>query len=375
MSVVPAERYIGLMSGTSIDAIDAVLVQLPSGAAPEILATHSHAIDPGLRRDILAVASGAQDDLDSCARLDRRLGQAFAETALALLDHSGYQARQIRAIGSHGQTVRHCPDGAPAYSVQLADPATIATLTGIDVVADFRRHDIAAGGQGAPLVPAFHAALWRHERDNRVILNLGGMSNITWLPAAADIAIGGLDCGPGNVLLDSWIRRCRGERLDNNGDWAASGQVIPELLATMLEDPFFRRPPPRSTGREYFNLDWLMQHLPADQRWPDNDIQATLAELTAASVGQAIKDFCPLACDEMIVCGGGANNRDLCQRLQRHGRYRLVTSELRGMAPQWVEACAFAWLARETLAGRPGNVPEVTGASRALVLGGIYCGR
>ena len=364
------------MSGTSVDAIDAVLIDFRQEHQPKLLATHSQHISVRLRKNILSVANGDNDSLATCAQLDRELGLAFAETVKQLLDHSPYQAGNITAIGSHGQTVRHCPDSVPAYTIQLADPATIATTTGIDVVADFRRHDIACGGQGAPLVPAFHAALWRHLSCNRVVVNLGGMSNITWLPAKTQLTVAGLDCGPGNVLLDSWISHCRNKTMDNNGDWAASGQIIPELLARMLAEPFFQRPPPRSTGREFFNLDWLLTMIKQtpviNAATAANDIQATLAELTAACIAQAIRDFSPTPCQQLIVCGGGAYNKDLCRRLQRQVACELIKSDQLGIAPRWVEAAAFAWLARETLAGRTGNMPEVTGASRALILGGIY---
>lgn len=369
------ELFIGLMSGTSIDAIDAVLVEI-GPCVPKILATHSEPLTTSLRDRILAVAEGRQDDLASCARLDRILGQVFADAVLALLAAGGVTNKDILAIGSHGQTVRHRPDADPPYTVQFGDPATIATRTGIDVVADLRRHDIAAGGQGAPLVPAFHAAIWRCRTHDRIVVNIGGMSNISWLPAAREDPVGGFDCGPGNVLLDGWIRRCRGASMDRDGAWAGSGRVVPALLAQMLSDPFLHQPPPRSTGRERFNMDWLDEQIDRAgvRHVAEADIQATLAEFTAAIIVDAIDAFAPVECGELIVCGGGAYNRNLLARISSRLGAPVRSSEALGLEPRWVEACAMAWLARETLAGRPGNLPEVTGADRPLCLGGIYRG-
>ncbi len=376
MSPRPEPRYIGLMSGTSIDAIDAVLVTF-DGHRPRLIATRSQPIEASLRDWIIDIARGRNDDLASCAQLDRRLGQAFAETAQAVLDEARLGADDIVAIGSHGQTVRHRPDADPPFSCQLADPATIAVATGIDVVADFRRHDIAAGGQGAPLVPPFHAALWRDGACDRIVLNLGGMSNLSCLPADPSRPVTGFDCGPGNVLLDGWIDHCLGEAMDREGRWASTGRVLPGLLEALLEAPFFRQPPPRSTGREDFDLAWLRRRIRETGHTAARaeDVQATLAELTAAGIAMAISDHAPIRPAELIVCGGGAYNSDLLRRLERRLGCRVVDSRERGLEPRWVEACAFAWLARETLAGHPGNLPTVTGASRPLCLGGLYRGR
>ncbi len=376
MSSRPEPRYIGLMSGTSVDAIDAVLVTF-DGDRPRLIATLSRPIETPLRDWILDIARGRSDDLASCARLDRHIGLAFAGAVMALLDEARLEPGAVVAIGSHGQTVRHRPDADPPFSCQLGDPATIAVETGIDCVADFRRHDIAAGGQGAPLVPPFHAALWRDEGCDRIVLNLGGMSNLSCLPADPSRAVTGFDCGPGNVLLDAWIGHCLGEAMDRGGQWAASGRPIPELLEALLAAPFFQQTPPRSTGREAFDLDWLRRRLRETGLTGarPEDVQATLAELTAASVAMAIEAHASIRPDELICCGGGAGNTDLLRRLERRLGCPVVDSRERGLEPRWVEACAFAWLARETLAGRAGNLPTVTGADRPLCLGGIYRGR
>ncbi len=372
-----SELYIGLMSGTSVDAIDAVLVEFDRDDALRIVATASHPIPRLLRERILDIARGRNDDLDRIARLDRALGRAFAQAANDVLATSPHTSGDIVAIGSHGQTVRHRPEADPPFTCQLGDPATIAVETGIDCVADFRRHDIAAGGQGAPLVPPFHAALWRNRETDRVVVNIGGMSNLSWLPSDPCQAIGGFDCGPGNVLLDGWIGHCRGEPMDRDGRWAASGRVLPGLLETLLATPFFRQAPPRSTGREAFDLDWLRRCI-EDSGHPgarDEDVQATLAELTARAIAAAIEDHVPIRPEELIVCGGGAYNTDLLRRLSGHVGGTVVTSDRRGLGARWVEACAFAWLARESIAGRACDLSAVTGTDRPLCLGGLYRGR
>jgi len=368
------ELYIGLMSGTSMDAVDAALVEL-SAATPHLVAAHSHPLPESLRQPLLSLCRpGGTDELHQTARLDVAVGRLFADAADALLRKAGVETAAVRAIGSHGQTLRHQPTGELPYTVQIGDPNTLAERTGITTVADFRRRDLAAGGQGAPLVPAFHAAALMEAGEDRVVLNIGGMANLTHLPGTRDTAVSGFDTGPGNVLLDGWCQRMRGEAFDRGGDWAASGRVDEKLLATLLAEDYFGRAPPKSTGREDFNLEWLDTALNG-REINAADVQATLAELTARSVATAVHNTCP-ACARAIVCGGGAHNGDLLTRLAaRLPGVRVETTARHGIDPDWVEAMAFAWLARETLAGRPGNVPAVTGACRPVVLGGIYPGR
>jgi len=368
------ELYIGLMSGTSMDAVDAALVDL-SAATPHLVAAHSHPLPESLRQPLLSLCRpGGTDELHQAARLDVAVGRLFADAADALLRKAGVETAAVRAIGSHGQTLRHQPTGDLPYTVQIGDPNTLAERTGITTVADFRRRDLAAGGQGAPLVPAFHAATLAQAGEDRVVLNIGGMANLTHLPGAGDAPVSGFDTGPGNVLLDGWCQRVRGEAFDRDGAWAASGRVDENLLTALLAEDYFGRPPPKSTGREEFNLDWLDAVLNG-REIDAADVQATLAEFTARSAAAAIRDACP-ACIRVMVCGGGAHNGDLLTRLaaQLPG-VSVETTASHGIDPDWVEAMAFAWLARETLAGRPGNLPAVTGARRPLVLGGIYPGR
>ncbi len=368
--------YIGLMSGTSVDAIDAALVRIPPGEnGIELLAVHSHPFPPDIRRRILALTlPGAADELEETGVLDTILGGLFAEAVFALLAKTKRRPAEVRAIGSHGQTLRHRPDGTAPFTLQIGNPAVIAERTGITTVADFRRRDLAAGGQGAPLTPAFHAYAFRSSRQARAILNIGGIANLTYLPAQPHEAVRGLDTGPGNTLLDQWIQRHRGKDYDRDGQWAAGGRVMPTLLEELLADPYFARPPPKSTGREYFHLGWLGRHLAAIAPLAPEpqDVQATLLRLTARSVGQALHTFLP-PIDELYVCGGGAHNRALLAALAEElAGIPVRTTEVLGLAPDWVEAAAFAWLAHRALEGQPGNLPSVTGAKREVILGGIY---
>lgn len=360
-------NYIGLMSGTSLDGIDAVLVDFQV-EQPRLLQRHFLPYDDNLRRELLALSHAERIDLHAFLQIDVRLGRLYARAVQALLDKARMAAERVAAIGSHGQTLRHHPQGTCPYTLQLGDPNTLAELTGITTVADFRRRDVAAGGQGAPLVPAFHAALLQQPGLDRIVLNLGGMANITCLPGAGDRPVSGFDTGPGNVLLDGWIMQHQGCRYDAEGRWAAAGEVLPELLERLLDEPYFARPAPKSTGRELFSLSWLRAHLRGNES--PVDVQATLLELTAASVAQAVAQQ---AADEVWACGGGVKNSALMQRLGARLAPRAVrsTAEL-GIDPQSIEAMAFAWLARQTLQGGSGNLPAVTGARRAVVLGGIY---
>jgi anhydro-N-acetylmuramic acid kinase len=361
--------YLGLISGTSADSIDSVLVSFSRGV-PQLLASHAHPWPTPLRERMLALAQNETAlDLDAFGRLDVEIGHRFADAALHLLEHSGTPATAVRAIGSHGQTLRHRPTGTYPFTLQLGDPSVIAERCGIDVVADFRRADIAAGGQGAPLLPALHAMLLARPGHARVVLNLGGIANITVL--GADGRVLGFDTGPANGLLDAWCLRQCGEPFDRDGAYAASGRLDAGLLDALLADPYFALPPPKSTGREHFHLDWLATHAPSAALDPA-DVQATLLELTARSVATAIVQHAPDA-EEVLACGGGVHNGALMRRLGELLAPRALLSTSRyGVDPDFLEATAFAWLARQRLLGLPGNLPAVTGARGPRVLGAIY---
>jgi anhydro-N-acetylmuramic acid kinase len=361
--------YLGLISGTSADGIDAALVRFSEGK-PHLQAAHNLPWPADLRAQILALAQNDEPlDLDAFGRLDVRIGHCFADAAQALLQRSGTAAGDVRAIGSHGQTLRHRPAGAYPFTLQLGDPTVIAERCGIDVVADFRRADIAAGGQGAPLLPAVHAMLLGRPGHARVVLNLGGIANITVL--GADGSVFGFDTGPANGLLDAWCQRHHGEAYDRDGTFAASGRVDPTLLRALLDDPYFALPPPKSTGREYFHLAWLAAH-PELATLDPADVQATLLELSARSVAEAI-DRHAAAAGEVLVCGGGVHNGALMRRLGELLAPRSLVSTARdGIDPDYLEATAFAWLARQRLLGLPGNLPAVTGARGLRVLGALH---
>lgn len=366
-----SEFYIGLMSGTSMDAIDGVLVDFSQGI--QLVGTHSAPIPPPLREAIASLCLPGNDEIERMGRVDASLGDAFASVAQALLDSTGHHASTVRAIGSHGQTIRHRPHAEPPFTLQIGDPHRIAERTGIAVVADFRRRDMAAGGQGAPLVPAFHAGLFARADRHRVILNLGGIANITVLPAGETAGTRGHDTGPANILMDAWCRLHRDQPYDAGGEWAASGDVVPALLQELLAHPYFHQPAPKSTGREDFNPEWLRGHLNALGADLDPaDVQATLLELTARSVADGVTGT-GLNEGELLLCGGGAFNARLWQRLASLlPQWTLRSTAEFGLAPSWVEATAFAWLARQTLLGLPGNLPAVTGAKGPRVLGSIH---
>jgi len=363
------ELFIGLMSGTSADGIDAVLMAFEP--QPRLVATHYTPYADSLRGRIRRFAAGsyAADAIDELGALDAELGQLFAAAVLALLEDAGVESARIKAVGSHGQTVRHRPRGPHPFTLQIADANVIAARTGLTVVADFRRRDLALGGQGAPLLPAFHKAAFGHAAEERVVANIGGIANITLLPAKGEVR--GFDTGPGNVLMDHWSREHLDKPYDEEGAYAARGRVDEALLTRLLADPYFAAPPPKSTGPEHFNAAWLEQALGAAQRKPE-DVAATLAELTARSLTEAVRHHAPEA-TRVFACGGGAHNTQLMARLAAllPGTTLESTATL-GIDPDWVEAAGFAWLARETLAGRPGNLPSVTGAARYSVLGTIY---
>jgi anhydro-N-acetylmuramic acid kinase len=361
--------YIGLMSGTSVDGIDAALVSFDV-TGPTLQAGLTHPWPDALRERILATAQGEQAlDLDHYGQLDVAIGHCFAEATLALLRQASVGAGAVRAIGSHGQTLRHRPAGAHPFTLQLGDPSVLAERCGIDVVADFRRADVAAGGQGAPLLPAVHAMLLGAPGRTRVVLNLGGIANITVL--GADGSVRGFDTGPANGLLDAWCLRHRGQPFDRDGAFAASGTVDTALLQTLLADDYFHRPPPKSTGREHFHLAWLDAH-PRVAALAPGDVQASLLALTVQSIAEAIERHAGDA-SEVLACGGGVHNALLLNRLAE----RLAPRSLRstadfGVDPDYLEATAFAWLARQRLLGLPGNLPAVTGARGPRVLGAIY---
>ncbi len=359
-----AELFVGLMSGTSLDGIDAVLARFDTSNV--ILANHFSPLPSALRAELKSLLQPGPDELNRCAEAAMVLSRCYAQSIAKLLDRAAISSDEVTAIGCHGQTVRHNPQRG--FTVQLCNGALLAELTGIQVVCDFRSRDVAAAGQGAPLVPAFHARFFAHPARSRVIVNIGGVANLTFLPKDAGVI--GFDCGPGNALLDEWVGQSLGLGYDADGAWAAQGHVIPALLAALASNSFFVEPPPKSTGRELFNLDWVRPHLAPD--YAAADVQTTLSELTALSIADAIHAFCP-GIEEVYLCGGGASNRDLVRRLaSRLGPLAVETTAALGLDPDWVEAGAFAWLARETLAGRPGNLPAVTGAKGSRVLGCIY---
>lgn len=363
--------YIGLMSGTSVDGIDAALVAVDDTGAPRLLATHQHALPNAVRAEVQALMQPGGNEIDREGELDMRLGELFADAARELLRISDKQAREIRAIGSHGQTIRHRPRAEYPFTRQIGNPSVIAERAGITTVADFRARDMAAGGEGAPLVPAFHNAVFRRPGVNRAIVNLGGIANVSFLPSDRGAPVIGFDTGPSNTLLDHWVAHHQGHPHDANGEWAASGKVLQPLLARLLADEYFSQTPPKSTGREHFHPDWLRSHLSGTESAAD--VQATLSELTARSIADAIRKLLPATTDEVYVCGGGAHNLDLLRRLAAAlGNIPLATTQALGLDPDWIEAAAFAWLAHQTLSGHSGNLPSVTGASRAVILGGIY---
>ncbi|MBU6246611.1 MAG: anhydro-N-acetylmuramic acid kinase [Xanthomonadaceae bacterium] len=361
--------YLGLISGTSADGIDAALVRFDNGS-PRLLHGVTHPWPDALRQQILDIAQGeAAVELDALGRLDVALARGFAEAASRVLHEAGVEAAQVGAIGSHGQTVRHRPDGRFPFTLQLGDPSVIAERCGIDVVADFRRADVAAGGQGAPLLPAMHAMLLANPAEDRVVLNLGGIANVTCL--GTDGRVLGFDTGPANGLMDAWCARHRGEPFDRDGRFAAEGRVDESLLQRLLADPYFDLAPPKSTGREHFHLAWLERRL-AGRVLAPADVQATLLELSVRSVTAAIGRHA-VGTRRVLVCGGGVHNRGLMARLAESLAPAIVQSTAAfGVDPDFLEAMAFAWLARQRVQGLPGNLPAVTGARGPRVLGAIY---
>lgn len=365
---VMTEYFIGMMSGTSLDGVDAVLCSFAADGHFNVLADYAVSYPAEIRQQVLSLQDIGIDELRRAARLGNQLADLYAAAVQGVLQTAGFRAAQIRTIGCHGQTVRHAPlDG---YTVQLGNLARLAESTGIDVAGDFRSRDVAAGGQGAPLVPAFHQAVFAHADHARVIVNIGGISNLTILIPGTPA--GGFDCGPGNMLLDAWCQLHQGLAYDQAGAWAASGQPNTDLLSVLLDDPYFSAPPPKSTGRDLFSLEWLQTRLTGFESLSAADVQATLLAQTVQCIAIAIEDFATEA-REVYLCGGGAHNLELVTRLkQRLPTRHIESSAALGLPVHQVEAAAFAWLARQLLARLPGNLPEVTGAQGLRVLGALY---
>ena len=370
-----ADLYIGLMSGTSLDGADGVLIDF-SGPKLRVVANATESFTAEFRAELLALNSPSHNELHRAAIAANQLAAVYSQVVATLLSKAGASATAVTAIGAHGQTVRHQPQQRPAiasYSLQLNNPALLAELTGMDVVADFRSRDVAAGGHGAPLVPAFHRSVFGASGRTVLVLNIGGIANLSVLPAeSANSAVLGFDCGPGNALMDAWCQQHTGQAFDNAGAWAATGKLIPALLSSLLDEPYFAEPPPKSTGRDLFSTDWLAAKLAPFANARAQDVQFTLAELTAKSCITGASSYLNNS-KQLIVCGGGAFNTRLMQRLQAGlPSVDVVPSSAHGLAPLEVEAAAFAWLARQSVNRLPGNLPGVTGAAGLRVLGAIY---
>ena len=363
--------YIGLMSGTSIDAVDAVAVNFEEDNF-SLIGTHSQPIEEELKQSILQLCDPQTEAVQLLAETDHRLGKLYATSSLAVVKKLGLQSSQIAAIGCHGQTIRHvAPDqGVIPFSLQIGDANILAAETGIPVVADFRRKDMALGGQGAPLVPAFHRQIFASAKKSRVIVNIGGIANITSLPT--DNSCIGFDTGPGNVLMDLWSQTHLGTAYDHNGNWAACGSIHHELLQQLKSCDFFAQPAPKSTGRELFNHDWLNTQLKDFTHMPPQDIQATLLALSAETISEAIQGL-ENPVQEVFICGGGAFNSTLMSALKQIlPQTTVATTAVLGLDPNWVEACAFAWLAKQRIEHKAGNVTAVTGATRETILGAVH---
>lgn len=368
---------LGLMSGTSMDGADGVMVDF-SGPQPRVVASASEAFPPEFRAELLALNTAGENELHRAAVAGNALAALYAKVVAALLttaERQGIAAGQVLAIGAHGQTVRHQPQTTatgPGYTLQLNNPALLAELTGIPVVADFRSRDVAAGGQGAPLVPAFHHGVFGRADATVAVLNIGGISNLSVLPSQPDAPVLGFDCGPGNALMDAWCLQNTQQAFDAGGAWAATGRLLPALLSALMDEPYFAQPIPKSTGRDLFSLTWLAAKLAPFQAERPEDIQYTLTEFTAKACITGASSYANDS-ESLIVCGGGAFNTHLLSRLQAGlPQMKVSTSDAHGLPPLEVEAAAFAWLARQTLKGLTGNIPSVTGARGPRVLGAIY---
>ena len=361
------QYFVGLISGTSIDGVDAVVLAV-EGTRLEIISSHCQAYPDQLRQDIRSLAQPGISEIDRLGVVDQQIAEVFAHAAVTVIGYAGLGIADITAIGSHGQTIRHRPQGEYPFTLQIGDPNRIAEITGITTVADFRRRDMAAGGQGAPLAPAFHKAAFSDSGMGGAVVNIGGIANATLIDSSGHTL--GYDTGPGNTLMDFWIDREQGLPYDENGDWARTGSAVDSLLQRLLADPYFAKPAPKSTGPEYFSPDWLNRHI-AGEISPE-DIQRTLLELTATSIAKELVNH---DLTQVAICGGGAHNQFLLERLAALlPQTEVTTTERFGIHPDWVEAACFAWLAQRTLAGLPGNEPSATGAAGWRVLGAIYPG-
>lgn len=369
---MPNQLYIGLMSGTSLDGIDVALVDF-SQNKPELLASHLHPIPNPLKQQLLKLTLPGDNEIDRAGEADNQFAQCQVAAIEQLLATTTYSTTDIAAIGSHGQTIRHRPDFQSPFTLQIGNPALMAEQLDTTVIADFRRRDIAAGGEGAPLVPAFHEWLFRDPERHRVVVNIGGIANITVLASKADSSVLGYDTGPGNVLMDYWTQKHRQRPCDLDGQWASTGQTNPVLLKQLMETPYLTQPYPKSTGRELFNGPWLEQQLNKyGEEITHEDVQATLLAFTAKTIANSIKShqLTPL---DVFVCGGGANNSALMSALSLElSPHQVGITDTLGVPANWLEACAFAWLAKQCLEGKPGNLPAVTGAKGRRILGAIY---
>jgi anhydro-N-acetylmuramic acid kinase len=363
-----AKLYVGTISGTSVDGLDLALLEI--GTEIRFLHCQTIPLDGTLRDQLLALGQPGSNEIDRLGTTDQQLGRAIGEAINQFLGATGTDPKTVTAIGCHGQTVRHRPDGPAPFTLQIGDPNQITETTGITCVADFRRRDMAAGGQGAPLVPPFHAALFRVVEEDRVVLNIGGIANITVLPSDPSSRVTGFDTGPGNGLMDAWTNRCKSRPFDINGDWAAAGRCDDGLLNELLADPYLHREPPKSTGREHYNLDWLMPHNGVVSA-AEVDVQATLLEFTALSISHAIQRWAPHS-KRLLVCGGGRNNTTLMNRLTTLVPCPVEATDQYGVDGDGLEAGAFAWLAHQNLEGLAGNEPSVSGARGGRILGAVY---
>ena len=363
-----SEFYIGLMSGTSVDAIDAVLMDF-SISKTHIISNHSQAIDQALRNEINLLILKRQFPKDF-KEIDQQFAKTSCHAVAMLLEKSSVDPKEVIAIGSHGQTVFHDPKGIPPVSIQIGDPQQIANLTNISTVGNFRQADIDAGGEGAPLACAYHAEVLQNPDEKRVVVNLGGIANITKLPQNKSDSIIGFDTGPANTLMDAWAQKHLNKTFDQDGAWAKSGKINTHLLEQMLMDQYFTHPPPKSTGREHFNLEWLQHHLDnMTERLAEEEIQATLLALTTYTIADSIDTWCPET-NKVLLCGGGSKNKYLVEQLEKIlDEVTIEHTSNYAVPSQWMEAMAFAWLAKQNVDGKPGNIPSVTGADKAVVLG------
>ena len=371
MTLSTARIFLGSMTGTSLDGMDLVAVAFVSQQPPQLLHQRFIPYPDDLRSQLLYLCSTPDASISDCCRLDSWLGEFYASSIGDFLTDSNLSASEITALGSHGQTIRHNIASDHPYTLQIGDPNIIAAQTGLTVVADFRRRDVALGGQGAPLAPAFHQQVFHSENTNRAILNIGGIANITHLPANSSLPVTGFDTGPGNTLIDHISQQHLGNRYDQNGESARTGNIIKSLLDEMLDyEPYFAQPHPKSTGTDYFSSHWLRNFELQPVSTPD--LLATLTELTAVSISRGLQSL-HKETEECYVCGGGVHNKYLMKRLAAHlNNCTLKSTEALGIHPDWIEAMAFAWLAKQTVDFQPGNLPSVTNADRFTVLGGIY---